>query len=175
MRIPDYPGPGLYNPASSDGSNNKQINKGLVINDRLTGSIKEAPEIPGTVTRTIPPAASNDRLFMTAVLKRRAHDELREIKSQLLIDLMEKILPAKLRQRWIKMLTHIDFDNSESGNRIERLCRECSAARGNLARLLRHEDSSVEKHMMADTELILLTNGFNNLANRWWLYSSMPD
>lgn len=176
MKIPDYSGPGFRNPASSDGSSkNNYKNKGLVNTDRLTGSTRKAQEIPGTEPRLDTPPQSVNRRFLAAVVKRQVHDELREIRNQILIELMEKALPRKLRQRWIKVLTQIDFDDTDSGNRIERLCRECSAARANLGRLLRHEDSPVEKHMMADTELVLLSDGFNTLANQWWLYNSMPD
>ena len=109
------------------------------------------------------------------MLKRQAIDELREIKSTLLVELMKKSLPRKLRQRWIRMLTRIDFANADTGDSIERLCRECSAARTNLPRLLRNEESSIEKQSKADIALVLLTNGFNNLANHWWLFKGMPD
>jgi hypothetical protein len=62
----------------------------------------------------------------------------------------------------------MDFSTRITDEKVERLCRECSAARGNLSRLMPQENS--DEHSMADTELILLTSGLNNLANSWWIY-----
>ena len=84
-------------------------------------------------------------------------------------------MPVWLRQRWMKMLMELDFSNKDTGETIERLCRECSAARGNLGRVLGKTNDLLEKKSQADNELILLTNGLNNLANQWWLLRSMPQ
>jgi hypothetical protein len=149
----------------------------VVINDRHAGTASEALAIPayGSGIETPIPAQDTEGRFFTNVLKRQAYDELCEIKNDLLIDLTDRILPFKLRQRWTDMLEQVDFVSTDSGSRIERLCRECTAARGNIERLMRHEVNAAGKQKRADTELVMLYNGFNNLANQWWLYKSFPD
>jgi len=106
-------------------------------------------------------------------MKRQALDRLSEMKSALLVDLMEKVLPPWLRQRWIAMLVEIDFDNSGTHENIDRLCRECQAARGMLLRIM--PGQGPENRDNADNQLIVLANGFNNLANQWWIYSSISE
>lgn len=104
-------------------------------------------------------------------MKRQALERLSEMKSALLVDLMEKVLPPWLRQRWIAMLVEIDFDSSGTHEHIDRLCRECQAARGMLLRIM--PGQGPENRDNADNQLIVLANGFNNLANQWWIYSSI--
>jgi len=104
-------------------------------------------------------------------MKRQALDNLSEMKSALLVDLMEKVLPPWLRQRWIGMLMEIDFDRNDTHERIDRLCRECHAARGMLLRIM--PGQGAENRDSADNQLIILANGFNNLANQWWIYSNI--
>lgn len=86
-------------------------------------------------------------------------------RNELIMDLMQKVLPDWIRKRWISMLLEIDLASSFTDEKIERLRRESSCARGNLRRLM--PDASCEDCSMADTELALLINGFNELANSW--------
>jgi hypothetical protein len=106
-------------------------------------------------------------------MKRQSLDTLREIKSALLVDLMEKVLPPWLRQRWIGMLVEIDFDRNDTPENIDRLCRECQAARGMLLRIM--PGQGPENRDKADNQLVTLANGFNNLANQWWIYTSISE
>jgi hypothetical protein len=105
--------------------------------------------------------------------KREALDKLREIKSALLVDLMKKVLPPWLRQRWVGMLMEIDFDGPDTDERIDRLYRECNAARGKLLRIM--PGQGLANRTSADDHLVMLATGFNNLANQWWIYSSMGE
>lgn len=175
MKIPDYPGPGLRTTTNSGGHRHNNNNQGQIINDRLAGPARNSPQIPSFNARPESPLPEADKSgFLTAVLKRQAYDDLCKIKDSLLMTLEEKALPKKFRERWIRMLSDVDFVSTNSGKDIERLCRECTAARCNIERLLRHEVNSVERRKQVDTELVMIYNGLNNIANQWWLYKSFP-
>jgi hypothetical protein len=175
MKIQDYPGPGLRGADSSDGhreKNNKR--KGLVISDRLKGSTPEILEIPNTTVRhTTHPKSVKSRILI-AVEKRQAYDALREIRNRLMVELMENALPRELRRRWIRMLTQIAFDDSDSGKRIEALCKECNTAHDFLTDLHQRQGYSADMQSVADRKLVMLNDGMNDLANQWWLYRNMP-
>ncbi|MGD8678483.1 MAG: hypothetical protein PVG16_05725 [Chromatiales bacterium] len=113
------------------------------------------------------------RELESRLMQRQALDTLREIKSALLVDLMEKVLPPWLRQRWIGMLVEIGFDKRDTHENIDRLCRECQAARGMLLRIM--PGQGPENRDKADNQLVTLANGLNNLANQWWIYTSLSE
>lgn len=160
MKNPDFAAPGIHAP---NGTGSER--EGVMIEHRQA---RPASGSPDGIDRRLQQRALESRL-----MKRQALDRLSEMKSALLVDLMEKVLPPWLRQRWIAMLVEIDFDNSGTHENIDRLCRECQAARGMLLRIM--PGQGPENRDNADNQLIVLANGFNNLANQWWIYSSISE
>ena len=163
MKNPDYPAPGIHTP---DGSGGQQNNRTEVAIDTRraaaeTATAEEFDRIPGRSE------------LESRLKKREALDKLREIKSALLVDLMKKVLPPWLRQRWVGMLMEIDFDSPDTHERIDRLYRECNAARGMLLRIMPGQGPA--NRTSADNHLFMLANGFNELANQWWIYTSMSE
>ncbi len=161
MKNPDFTAPGIHAPNGS-------------------GVERDSEEVKRENRQAGPTSGSLDDLdkrlehgqLESLLMQRQALERLREIRSGLLVDLMEKVLPPWLRQRWIGMLVEIDFNSSETHAQIDRLCRECQAARGMLLRIM--PGQGAENRDKADNQLIVLGNGFNHLANHWWIYTSLP-
>jgi hypothetical protein len=162
MKNPDFTAPGIHAPNGAGGDRDSE---GVMHERRKAGPISGSPD---GIDKHL-----QQRELESRLVKRQALDRLSEIRSALLVDLMEKVLPPWLRQRWIAMLVEIDFDNSDTHKNIDRLCRECQAARGMLLRIMPGQGR--ENRDNADNQLIVLANGFNNLANQWWIYTSLPE
>ena len=160
MKNPDFTAPGIHAPNGSGGE-------------------RDSEEVKRENRQAGPTSGSLDNLdkrlehgqLESLLMQRQALDRLREIRSALLVDLMEKVLPPWLRQRWIGMLMEIDFNNNDTHEHLDRLCRECQAARGMLLRIMPAQGP--ENRDRADNQLIVLGNGFNHLANQWWIYTSL--
>jgi len=161
MKIPAFPGTDFNKTIRSTSYNTSAFNGPLAENAAKNYDFRER-------TTSLYPAHRFNDNFISAVTERESVDQLRDIRNELLIELTQEVLPSWLRERWITMLMEMDFTTVITDRKVERLCRECSAARGNLGRLMPQETANA--HKMADTELVLLTNGFNELANHWWLY-----
>lgn len=162
MKKPDFPPPGTHTAYDPVGEGN---NHAAIGNICQTGPQIWQREDAGRRLRRNEPEPGQ--------MKRQALDKLGELKSALLADLMQKVLPPWLRQRWTGMLMDIDFDNSQADASIDRLCRECNAARGMLLRVM--PGQGPENRACADSHLVNLANGFNNLANQWWIYTSTAE
>lgn len=160
MNNPDFTAPGIHAP---NGSGNERDSEGVMIENRQAGTTSGSLD---GLDKSLQHTELESRL-----MKRQALDRLREIKSGLLVDLMQKVLPPWLRQRWIGMLVEIDFDNRHTHESIDRLCRECQAARGMLLRIM--PGQGPQNRDNADNQLVVLGNGFNNLANQWWIYTNI--
>ena len=163
MKNPDYPAPGIHTPDGTGGQKNRRA--GVAIDIHRRGADTATAEELDRILRR--------RELESRLKKRGALDKLREIKSALLVDLMEKVLPPWLRQRWVGMLMEIDFDSPGTDERIDRLYRECNAARGMLLRIMPGQGPA--NRTSAENHLVMLANEFNNLANQWWIYTSMSE
>ncbi|MDX1345349.1 MAG: hypothetical protein R3179_05550 [Sedimenticolaceae bacterium] len=161
MKNPDFTAPGIHAPK---GSGVERDSQEVMRENRQAGPTSGS--LDGLDKR--PQHGQLESLLMQS----QALERLRETRSALLVDLMEKVLPPWLRQRWIGMLVEIDFNNSETHEQIDRLCRECQAARGMLLRIM--PGQGPENRDKADNQLIVLGNAFNQLANQWWIYTSLP-
>ncbi|MEJ2315933.1 MAG: hypothetical protein P8Y83_03115 [Gammaproteobacteria bacterium] len=162
MKNPDFTAPGIHAP---NGAGVERDSDGTMSESRRAGSKSGSRD---SLDRSL-----QRRKLESRLMKRQSLDTLREIKSALLVDLMEKVLPPWLRQRWIGMLVEIDFDRNDTPENIDRLCRECQAARGMLLRIM--PGQGPENRDKADNQLVTLANGFNNLANQWWIYTSISE
>ena len=163
MKTPDYAAPGIHTP---DGSGGQQNNRAEVATDTRragvnTATAEELDRIPGRSE------------LESRLKKREALDKLREIKSTLLVDLTREVLPPWLRERWVGMLMEIDVDSPDIDERIDRLYRECNAARGMLLRIM--PGQGPVNRTSADNHLVMLANEFNDLANQRWIYTSMSE
>ena len=161
MKIPQYPG-----------TRTPQTQKADSYHAAVGGSVQTKPVADAIdfreKTTTAHRAHPLHQDFMVAVTDKDSEEKIRSARNDLIVDLMQEVLPSWIRQRWMTMLMEMDFTTEITDQKIERLCRECSAARGNLGRLM--PQASPEESRNADTELLLLTNGFNELANSWWLH-----
>ena len=163
MKTPDYAAPGIHTP---DGSGGQQNNRAEVATDTRragvnTATAEELDRIPGRSE------------LESRLKKREALEKLREIKSTLLVDLTREVLPPWLRERWVGMLMEIDVDSPDIDERIDRLYRECNAARGMLLRIM--PGQGPVNRTSADNHLVMLANEFNDLANQRWIYTSMSE